>query len=82
MSKPSGTNCPKLSGAGSFSHTAILLKPSFTSMLKILGVSQYGKRQADTKDLGGYSDGVPPLPIPNREVKPVSADGTAYKVGE
>ena len=26
---------------------------------------------------GGYSNGVPPLPIPNREVKPVSADGTA-----
>ena len=27
---------------------------------------------------GGYSGGVPPLPIPNREVKPVRADGTAY----
>ena len=27
---------------------------------------------------GGYSVGVPPLPIPNREVKPVRADGTAY----
>ena len=26
---------------------------------------------------GGYGDGVPPLPIPNREVKPVHADGTA-----
>ena len=33
------------------------------------------------KDTGGYSEGVPPLPIPNREVKPLSADGTA-KVGE
>ena len=32
-------------------------------------------------DIGGYSEGVPPLPIPNREVKPLSADGTA-KVGE
>ena len=30
---------------------------------------------------GGYSNGVPPLPIPNREVKPVYADGTA-QVGE
>ena len=30
------------------------------------------------KELKGvYSDGDPPLPIPNREVKPVSADGTA-----
>ena len=26
---------------------------------------------------GGYSEGDPPLPFPNREVKPVSADGTA-----
>ena len=31
--------------------------------------------------LGGYSAGVPPLPIPNREVKPVSADGTAIPSG-
>ena len=30
-----------------------------------------------TRYLGGYSVGVPPLPIPNREVKPDSADGTA-----
>jgi hypothetical protein len=33
------------------------------------------------RSLGDYSGGVPPLPIPNREVKPVSADGTA-KAGE
>jgi len=26
---------------------------------------------------GGYSVRVPPLPIPNREVKPDNADGTA-----
>ena len=32
--------------------------------------------------LGGYSVGVPPLPIPNREVKPDCADGTAVFVGE
>ena len=31
--------------------------------------------------LGGYCDGVPPLPIPNREVKPVCADGTAMQCG-
>ena len=35
-----------------------------------------------TKDiLGGYSSGVPPLPIPNREVKPTRADGTALHRG-
>ena len=27
---------------------------------------------------GGYSDVVPPLPIPNRVVKPDRADGTAH----
>ena len=26
---------------------------------------------------GGYSEGVTPVPIPNTEVKPLSADGTA-----
>ena len=29
------------------------------------------------KNLGGYSSEVPPLPIPNREVKLTHADGTA-----
>jgi len=28
-------------------------------------------------NFGGYSQGVTPLPIPNREVKPLYADGTA-----
>ncbi len=30
---------------------------------------------------GGYSGGDPPLPIPNREVKPTNADGTAINCG-
>ena len=30
---------------------------------------------------GGYCGGVPPLPIPNREVKPTCADGTAPQCG-
>ena len=30
---------------------------------------------------GGYSPGDPPLPIPNRAVKPGRADGTALKCG-
>ena len=29
----------------------------------------------------GYCVGVPPLPIPNREVKPTCADGTAMQCG-
>ena len=36
---------------------------------------------ADDRFLGGYSNGVPPLPIPNREVKPIYADGTAVTCG-
>lgn len=28
---------------------------------------------------GGYSNGDPPLTIPNREVKPIHADGTAAR---
>ena len=32
--------------------------------------------------LGGYSSEVPPLPIPNREVKLTNADGTALIVWE
>ena len=33
------------------------------------------------KHSGGYSSEVPPLPIPNREVKLTHADGTAYLGG-
>ena len=34
------------------------------------------------KDNGGYNDGDPPLTIPNREVKPISADDTAIPSGK
>ena len=43
--------------------------------------TEYSVPSTKIKALGDYSDRVPPLPIPNREVKPASADGTA-KVGE
>ena len=37
----------------------------------------------EQRDHGGYSDGDPPLTIPNREVKPISADDTALtRVGK
>jgi hypothetical protein len=36
-----------------------------------------GTRSPDLTSLsGGYSGGEPPVPIPNTEVKPASADGT------
>ena len=34
-------------------------------------------RERRKNSLGGYSSEVPPLPIPNREVKLTHADGTA-----
>ena len=55
------------------------LSPSYT-----VGPPQRPVRaEASTKEIdnGGNSDGDPPLPIPNREVKPVSADGTAIPSG-
>jgi hypothetical protein len=52
------------------------------SEVKKIKTSDYGLRTSDFKrSSGDYSGGVPPLPIPNREVKPASADGTAI-VGE
>ena len=39
------------------------------------------EKSAEKEKNGGNSDGDPPLPIPNREVKPVSADGTAIPSG-
>jgi hypothetical protein len=52
------------------------------SEVKKINSSDFGLQTSDFKrSLGDYSGGVPPLPIPNREVKPASADGTAI-VGE
>jgi hypothetical protein len=34
------------------------------------------RRRGHITGFGGYSEGETPLPIPNREVKPLSADGT------
>ena len=33
--------------------------------------------ESQSLNFGGFSQGVTPLPIPNREVKPPNADGTA-----
>ena len=52
---------------------------SFFSFLSVNG-HEILLNQVD-KDLGGYSSEVPPLPIPNREVKLAYADGTAFSCG-
>ena len=55
---------------------ALLIARNFHCMLVL---SVYSSRFPYMSSLisGGYSDGASPLPIPNREVKPVRADGTA-----
>ena len=49
-------------------------------MSTIHGVSIRGTCEKEETS-GGYCGGVPPLPIPNREVKPTYADGTAMQCG-
>ena len=34
------------------------------------------RQKCRPRNVGAFSDRVPPLPIPNRVVKPISADGT------
>ena len=46
--------------------------------ITVLEVPPEGDLEGCTNS-GGYSIGVPPLPIPNREVKPNYVDGTAEK---
>ena len=55
---------------------ALLIARNFHSML-VLSVFSSRFPYMSILISGGYSDGAPPLPIPNREVKPVRADGTA-----
>ena len=40
-------------------------------------VPRLERLQSADKFSGGYGEGVPPVPIPNTEVKPLIADGTA-----
>ena len=49
-------------------------EPSFVSVVRNSAV---GRKARDAQVSGGNGGGETPLPIPNREVKPSSADGTA-----
>ena len=74
MPKPSKTNHPRLSGrteSGGAGYVDEHVCKGYWSSFLFL----YGKIQE--RHSGGYSVRVPPLPIPNREVKPDRADGTA-----
>ena len=109
-SKPSITNCPKLSLACSYFPSfcgvcGIVVNDTFhvfpacffPAQLVFAGVNPLRLRPVVFRPLfmwdtrspdgnqryipGGYCGGVPPLPIPNREVKPACADGTAMQCG-
>ena len=71
MSKPSITNCP---------NTFFIIVHSFNCIFSSL--SCFACVQIRHTPLsGGYCGEVPPLPIPNREVKLTCADGTAMQCG-
>ena len=71
MSKPSITNCP---------NTFFMKVHSFNCIFSSL--SCFACVQIRHNPLsGGYCGEVPPLPIPNREVKLTCADGTAMQCG-
>ena len=84
MAKPSTTNCPRLSFV-SHSFSCIVccsaMKIDTSTKRYILFYSCFACEDLSTPLSGGYSGRVPPLPIPNREVKPACADGTAMQCG-
>ena len=71
MSKPSITNCPNTFFMKVHSFNCIFSSLSCFACVQI----------RHTPLSGGYCGEVPPLPIPNREVKLICADGTAMQCG-
>ena len=71
MSKPSITNCPNTFFRKVHSFNCIYSSLSCFACVQI----------RHTPLSGGYCGEVPPLPIPNREVKLTCADGTAMQCG-
>ena len=45
-------------------------------MIRLNWIKKIREEEILRRNVGAFSDGVPPLPIPNRVVKPISADGT------
>ena len=71
MSKPSITNCPNTFFRKVHSFNCIYSSLSCFACVQI----------RHNPLLGGYCGEVPPLPIPNREVKLTCADGTSMQCG-
>ena len=92
MSKPSSTNYPRGFLASIFISFPQNVKPYrvrriISKDIRTASQRRRGRQGPGTQEvavplwkkvlLGGYSSEVPPLPIPNREVKLTHADGTA-----
>ena len=76
-SKPSATNCPKTFASGHSFCCSVRVHFCLFCFLILFSILCMVCHLL----LGGYCGGVPPLPIPNREVKPACADGTAMQCG-
>ena len=84
--QPSSTNSPPALPVKA--HTLVsapwVFRMSASAGVRVFssGLSLFCFRSiAETSYSGGFGPGVPPLPIPNREVKPGRADGTAPQCG-
>ena len=87
MSKPSGTNSPRASIQENEADTQKRIKQMKREVPddRLLSVSLsliYAAERSAVKVNGGNSSGDPPLPIPNREVKPARAHDTAIPSGK
>ena len=100
-SKPSATNCPRLSrvwlmfsvvwyclSCSALNTDGYVIRSLLVAIghlylrtVLVLPVQGCFLWCAAKDKSGGYCGGVPPLPIPNREVKPTCADGTAMQCG-
>ena len=100
-SKPSATNCPRLSlvwlmfsvvwycmscsvenrDGYVIQSLLVAIGHLYLRTVLVLPVQACFLWCAAKDKSGGYCGGVPPLPIPNREVKPTCADGTAMQCG-
>ena len=100
-SKPSATNCPRLSlvwlmfsvvwycmSCSGLDMDGYVIRSLLVAIghlylrtVLVLPVQACFQWCAAKDTSGGYCGGVPPLPIPNREVKPTCADGTAMQCG-
>ena len=78
MSKPSSTNYPNGCLTAILYLISAICHSYRVRRVMIRKVSFARLRYIEAQVLlGGYSSEVPPLPIPNREVKLTNADGTA-----